>query len=64
MISHQYAKTNNEKCPNYDSSRPKSCVLYEYIYSEVIMQYLLIGILGKISPKKIPNTQSITLDVE
>ena len=41
-VSHRYAKANNEKCPDYDPSKPKSWVMYEdmnALYSGVQRKY-------------------------
>ena len=65
IVSHQYAKANNSKCPDYNSSKLKSWITYiDYngLYSGAIMQYMSTEILGKVDPEDIPNIQSIVPD--
>ncbi|CAG8653035.1 7049_t:CDS:2, partial [Acaulospora colombiana] len=67
MVSHRYAKANNEKCPNYDPSKPKSWIMYEdmnALYSGAMTQYMPTEILGKVGPEEIPDIQSIAPDAE
>ncbi|CAB4445979.1 unnamed protein product [Rhizophagus irregularis] len=50
MASHRYAKANNPKCPDYDSSKPTTWTLYEdmnALYSGAMTQYMPTEILGK-----------------
>ncbi|CAB4439148.1 unnamed protein product [Rhizophagus irregularis] len=50
MASHRYAKANNLKCPDYDSSKPTTWTLYEdknALYSGAMTQYMPTEILGK-----------------
>ena len=67
MVSHRYAKANNEKCPDYDPNKPKSWIMYEdmnALYSGAMTQYLPTEILGKVTPEEIPDIQRIAPDAE
>jgi len=67
MASHRYAKANNPKCPDYDSSKPKTYAMYEdmnAMYSGAMTQYMPTEILGKVGPEEIPDIQSIAPDAE
>jgi hypothetical protein len=67
MVSHRYAKANNPQCSDYESSKPKSWIMYEdmnALYSDAMTQNMPTEILGKVSPEEIPNIQSITPDAE
>ncbi|CAI2199802.1 12969_t:CDS:2, partial [Funneliformis geosporum] len=50
MVSHRYAKANNPQCSDYESSKPKSWIMYEdmnALYSGAMTQNMLTEILGK-----------------
>jgi len=67
MTSHRYAKANNPQCPDYESSKPNSWIMYEdmnALYSGAMTQYMPTEILGKVAPEKIPDIQSIAPDAE
>ncbi|CAG8834072.1 6342_t:CDS:1, partial [Racocetra persica] len=67
MASYRYAKANNPKCPDYDSSKPKFWVLYEdfnALYSGTMMQYMPTEILEKVGPEKVSDIRSIAPDAE
>ncbi|CAI2161923.1 1238_t:CDS:2 [Funneliformis geosporum] len=67
MASHRYAKANNLKCSDYNSSKPKTYVMYENMnamYSGAMTQNMPIEILGKISSENVPNIQSILPDAK
>ncbi|GBB96028.1 hypothetical protein RclHR1_26690001 [Rhizophagus clarus] len=67
MASHRYAKANNPKCPDYDSSKPTTWILYEdmnALYSGVMTQYMPTEIIGKVGPEEVPDIQTIAPDAE
>ncbi|CAG8718516.1 3297_t:CDS:2 [Gigaspora margarita] len=67
MASHRYAKANNLQCPNYKPSKLKFWILYEdmnALYSNTMTQYMPTEILDKVSPKEVPDIQSIAPDAE
>ncbi|PKK65417.1 hypothetical protein RhiirC2_715563 [Rhizophagus irregularis] len=67
IASYRYAKANNLKCPDYDSSKPTTWTLYEdenALYSGTMTQYMPTEILEKVSPEEVPDIQSITPDAE
>ncbi|CAG8589640.1 839_t:CDS:1 [Acaulospora morrowiae] len=67
IVSHRYVKANNEKCPDYNSSKTKSWIIYEdmsALYSGAMTQYLPTKILDKVTPEEIPVIQSIASDAE
>ncbi|CAG8832560.1 38983_t:CDS:1 [Gigaspora margarita] len=67
IISYYYAKANNKKCSNYDSSKPKSWIMYEdmnTLYLDTMSQYMSIEILDKVDLEKILDIQSIVPDTE
>ncbi|CAI2169496.1 19726_t:CDS:2 [Funneliformis geosporum] len=67
MASHRYAKANNPQCPNYESSKPNSWIMYEdmnALYSGAMTQYMSTEILGKVAPEKISDIQSIAPNAE
>ncbi|GET55307.1 uncharacterized protein LOC114539009 [Rhizophagus irregularis DAOM 181602=DAOM 197198] len=67
MASHRYAKANNLKCPDYDSSKPTTWILYEdmnALYSGAMTQYMPTEIIGKVGPEEVPDIQTIAPDAE
>jgi hypothetical protein len=67
IASYRYAKANNSQYPDYKSSKPNSWIMYENmnaLYSDVMIQYMPTEILGKVTPEKIPDIQSIAPDTE
>ncbi|CAG8856658.1 44021_t:CDS:1, partial [Gigaspora margarita] len=58
---------NNEKCPDYEPSKPKSWIMYEDInvlYSGTMTQYMPTEILGKVGPEEVSDIQSIAPDAK
>ena len=67
MTSHRYAKANNPQCPDYESNKPNSWIMYEdmnALYSGAMTQYMPTEILDKVALEKIPDIQSIVPDAE
>jgi hypothetical protein len=67
MTSYRYAKANNPQCPDYESNKPNSWIMYEdmnALYSGAMTQYMPTEILGKVALEKIPDIQNIAPDAE